>query len=261
MSLVLLLFGISSCRTTQTGNPTKPLAQAQTANSPADIIEQDPIEIMKRKSSIPATAPGDIYETKYILCDRYCSETGKYADRITTVATWDKPTEIGFIYAEPNLQQRMAFKPRKKIVYNSMTITSLDAQLVIKSKGLVPPLKQPLSTAKFTPVSTTTPMFFPENVKAPLMKEAKDKVRTGSLKILSVKKLSPTEANVYIKEAYNPPNLATIGAIEASVYGEIQELAAYYKFYDNKPDIKPQQFEKISDLVNTTPQVIQVKKW
>ena len=39
-SLVLLLFGISSCRIAQTGKSTKPLAQGQTAESPADIIEQ-----------------------------------------------------------------------------------------------------------------------------------------------------------------------------------------------------------------------------
>jgi hypothetical protein len=86
----------------------------------------------------------------------------------------------------------MAFNPRKKITYNSMTITNLD---------------------------------------------------------------------IYIKKAENPQNLATIVAIEESLYKEIQTYAAYYDFYKNKPDIKPQQVEKISLQVNVIPQVIQVKKW
>ena len=53
-----------------------------------------------------------------------------------------------------------------------MKITNLPAQLVIKSRGLVPPLKQPLAKEKFTPVSTCIPMFFPQNVNAPLITEA-----------------------------------------------------------------------------------------
>jgi hypothetical protein len=125
----------------------------------------------------------------------------------------------------------------------------------------VPPLKQPLTIEKFTPVSTVTPMFFPEKVNAPLMAKAKGSVRTGTLKILSVIKLNPIEADIYIKKAKNPPNLATIGAIEESLYKEIQTYAAYYDFSKNKPDIQPQQVDKISSQINGTPQVIQVKKW
>ncbi|AFY92919.1 hypothetical protein [Chamaesiphon minutus] len=55
------------------------------------------------------------------------------------------------------------------------------------------------------------------------MKEAKASVKAGNIKIVSVKKLSPAEADYYIKQANNPPNLATIGVIEASVYIEIQK--------------------------------------
>ena len=246
---VLLLFGIISCKTTTL------------SDTPEETVKKDGVERSSQVISLASKSQDDIYETKYILCDRYCADRPKKAASTTTVATWGKPTEIGLIYAEQLYPQSMAFNPRKKIVYNSMTITNLPAQLVIKSRGLVPPLKQPLATAKFTPISTFIPMFFPEQVNAPLMAEAKGSVRTGNIKILSVKKLSPTEAGAYIKAAKNPPNLATIGAIEESLSKETQTDAAYYEFYKNKPDIKPQQVEKISAQVNVTPQVIQIKKW
>jgi transposase-like protein len=117
------------------------------------------------------------------------------------------------------------------------------------------------SVSLFTPVSTVISMFSPEKVNAPLIAEAKGSVKTGNIKILSVRKLSPTEADVYIRKVKNPPNIATIGAIEESLYKESQTYTAYYEFYKDKPDIKPQQVEKISSQVNVTPQVIQVKKW
>ena len=84
------------------------------------------------------------------------------------------------------------------------------------------------------------------------------------MKLLAVEpqqKITTEALYVYIKKAKNPPNLATIGAIEESLYKEIQTYAAYYDFYKNKPDIQPQQVEKISSQINVTPQVIQVKKW
>jgi hypothetical protein len=252
-SLALLLFGISSCK-------TDPVSDRQSLESPAELIEKDRVERSKQAVSLAEEAPGDVYETKYILCEKYCTEKPERA-MITTIITWGKPTEIGFIYAEKDYPRSMAFNPRQKIVYNDITISGLSAQLVIKSNGIVPPLKKPLATAKFTPISTFSPMFFPPNMKAPKVAEAKENVRTGNVKILSVKKLSSTEANVYIKVAKSPPNLATIGAMEESVYGVIQTYAAYYKFYQDKPDIKPQQVEKISDITNMTPQVIQIKKW
>jgi transposase-like protein len=255
--LILLasLFGISGCLSTTAGKERT----ASISNS----IDIDGIKPNLDSVSLAdkTKSDTDLYETKYIFCDSYCADRSKRAATTTTIATWGKPTEIGFMYAEQYYPQSMAFNPRKKIVYNSMTITNLQAQLVIKSRGLVPPFKQPLGISKFTPVSTVISMFFPEKVNAPLMAEAKGSVNAGNLKILSVRKLSPTEADIYIKKAKNHPNLATIGAIEESLYKEIQTYAAYYEFYKDKPDIKPQQVEKISPQVNVIPQVIQVKKW
>ena len=257
ISLTLLLFGITSCRIV----PANERQSIKSLESLKEVIDKDRDKRGNLALSQVEKAPGDVYETKYILCNSYCADRPKRAATTTTVATWGKPTEIGFIYPEQSYPQSMAFNPSKKIIYNGITITNMQAQLVIKSRGLLPPLRQPLGTAKFTPVATLIPMFFPEKSNPPMVAEAKGSVRTGNVKILSVKKLSPTEANIYIKKAKNPPNLATIGAMEESLYKEIQTYAAYYEFYKNKPDIKPQQVEKISQLVNTTPQVIQIKKW
>ncbi len=49
--------------------------------------------------------------------------------------------------------------------------------------------------------------------------------------------------------------------MEESAYRKVQWIESHYKFYENRPDIKPQQVKKISSSVNTTPQVIQIKKW
>lgn len=247
--------GISGCGNTMTSSVRAPLALNQTNVADPQPDSDSTSLAVKPENDV------DVYETKYILCDQFCTDKPIRAAGTTTVATWGKPTEIGFIYPEQFYPQSMAFNPRKKITYNGMTITNLQAQLVIKSRGVLPPLDQPLKVAKFTPLSTLLPMFFPEGFNVPLMAEAKGSVRTVNIKILSVRKLSLAEANVYIKKAKNPPNLATIGAIESSVYGEVQKLAAYYEFYKNKPDIKPQQVEKISSEVNAKPQLIQVKKW
>ncbi len=254
--LFIVLVGITSCRTTTANNQKTP------------VITADPLNTANIQSNLESiTVAGkpkievDIYETKYVLCDSYCLEKPEKGRKSDTIITWGKPTEIGFMYAEQLYPRFMTLNPRKKILYNGMTIANLSAELVIKSRGLIPPLRKPLATAKFTPFYSTIPMYFPKGVNAPLMTEAKANVRAGNIKIVSVKKLSSTEADFYIKKANNPPNLATMGAMEESVYKEIQTLAAYYEFYKDKPEIKPQQVETISEQVNVTPQVIQIKKW
>ena len=102
---ILLLFGISGCRTTTTSD-----SQIETLSK---TVQRDGVERRSQVISSTSNSQNDIYETKYILCDSYCADKPQKAAPTTTVATWGKPTEIGFIYTEQLYPQSMAFNPRK----------------------------------------------------------------------------------------------------------------------------------------------------
>ncbi len=72
ISSTLLLFGINSCKIVPSG-------ERQLSKALVEIIEKDRVGRSNLALSLVEKASGDVYETKYILCDRYCAARPKRA--------------------------------------------------------------------------------------------------------------------------------------------------------------------------------------
>lgn len=261
-----LIVGIAGCKITPPTN-NRPTASKS-------IYSQNPTT-SKSSDSPTYVSRGEAYETTYVLCATGCAEEpSKFSSAAMrgkpsthSVITWGRPTEIGIIYHKYDYPKYLPIIPLAKMPYNHATLEQTRNQLVIKSQGVLPPLTKPLATEKFTPIGAFFPQpIFEPNTRVPSMKiqselEYKNTVKTGNIQIVSIEKIDLSTEKSQVKASELQPNLSTIGAMEELQQNRYEPYRSYYKFYNEKPDLKPQQVNKITWQEGQPPQIISVKKW
>jgi hypothetical protein len=261
---ISLIVGIAGCKATSpSDNPTIASKSIDSKNPTTSKSIDSPTYVSR----------GEAYETTYALCAAECAEKPSKLSSVTPkkpsidkVITWGRPTEIGIIYLKYN-SQYLPLVPLAKMPYNHVLLEQTRNQLVVKSQGVLPPLSKPLATEKFTPIGAffPPPMFESDRRRASLKPQSeleyKDSVKTGNIQIISIKKIDLLTEKAQVKASEIEPDPSTIGAMEELEQKRYEPYRSYYKFYENKPDIKPQQVNKITWQEGQPPQVISVKKW
>jgi hypothetical protein len=201
---------------------------------------------------------GDVYETTYTLCQKSVCDANTPKRKITT---WGKPREVGLIYLKQSYPESSTLQLSEKMPDKlDLEIGSKSPIFVIKSNGLLPPLKKPLATARFTPIVPFVGAMS-SGGRSPNNKSAPVAIETGTINIISIEKVSPVKEEELVKSLSTKSKSKSLllQRWDWSSPGGIQEK--YYKEYENKPDIKPQQVDVIAWQEGQKTQIIPVKKW
>lgn len=240
--LLISAFTLSAC-----GN--KP------ATSEVSLATRELVKVQPTASESEYVHKEDMYETSYSLLRAACIKNivnNNCEVRVHKVITWGKPSEIGIIYLQGSYPSPLSstpvnLLPREGISETPGTFTfdGSDQQVVIKSRGILPTLKTPLESDRFTPISD-----FISHTDT----DVNNKIsKTGSIKVISVRKLTLQEEKAIFDESD-----AFFYRIKAPV--SMASLSAYYDYYKDKPDIKPHQTDKITWQEGQPPQVIALRK-
>jgi hypothetical protein len=235
--LLISIFSVTACALRKPISGDTTTARAQIATT---IVAQKPPKYIPK---------GNIYETKYYYCSFECRLEEDPNRTPRSVITWGKPTEVGIIYAKRNYPEIIKMVPEEKLKLpnNIYQGNVTNASLVIKSKGVLSGTKSPLPTEKFTPTNAlSTPILMRNRVFI-----------FGRIRIVSIKPLNPIrEEFEFNRKVEFVNNFTSSGMLTMEA-----AIPAYYQDYQNKPDIKPQQVDKITWQEGQPPQIIPVRQW
>jgi len=197
----------------------------------------DPIAAQGTPDSYPE---GDIYNMTYKICRTpICGRTSQ-------IVTWGRPTEVGIAYYARGFPERSTGNQRIEKMADRRDIT-----LVIKSKGTLPALEQPLETERFIPVEHFSSLGF-----TPITKSARLKVE-GTVQIVSITKLTRPDQE--------SPRITAVKELKAKINDkdmiEAGSIDGFIGLTKKDPDIRPQQVEKITWQEGQPEQIISLKPW
>lgn len=212
---VFTVVGISSCGNTTSAGTTDKTAPSQ------PIASQSPQE--------------DIYTMEYKLCGKKCDTN------TSQIMTWGKPTEMGIGYFDDRITQNSTklLAPTNKEKQRGM-----QTYLMVKCKGTLPGVEEPLKAERFVPTET-----YLDAITA-----IDSKPHYGQIQILWIKKIARTPND-------NPKIIAS-GTLKSKLYEPLITKGDTVQGYVTmQSPITPQQVDRITWSEGQPPQVIPVKRW
>lgn len=226
------------------GCSSQPVAQVQ----PASVTP----------SATPVDSRGDLYITKYLVCDDK-DVCGALPDvRPYYVETWGRPTEVGALYyRQYGDQVKSWLTPLKKMPQPTDDTTFAGSAVLFKSRGIPTYHSSPSATEVFSP----DPLL--ANPLMPIWESRRIKKNVGEtrvvIKIISIIKLDEAAKNRADTRSERAYSQDLAGDSPGKV---LMNLSYFYRELKKNPtaSLAPQQVEKITWQEGQPPQLIIIKQ-
>ena len=199
-------------------------------------------EPANKSQTVEKSPGGDIYAMAYKLCGKTCDKAN-----VSVITTWGRPTEVGVVYFDG-----IVSNINTKLIGSMHQYAREKVYFVVKSKGSLPGQEEPMGTERFVP----TESYISYLAKSRGVSE-KEKPLFGHIEILQIKKIDRTPgdnprlvAMSLLKERLTFPFMVTP-----------DQIGGYMWATKDKPDVVPQQVDRITWQEGGAAQIIPVRAW